>query len=85
MSAQSAEPSSPKWRRDIADFVYTAANEAACSYTLLPHGPMVGHTVLGLLPAHQSLGLLGMYRQVVDMGEPLVLAVRRHPCRGPGW
>jgi diguanylate cyclase (GGDEF)-like protein/PAS domain S-box-containing protein len=64
-------------RRDasgaIVDFVYTAVNEAASRYNLLAQDQMVGRSVMELLPAHSSTGLLEMYRRVVETGEPLVL------------
>jgi diguanylate cyclase (GGDEF)-like protein/PAS domain S-box-containing protein len=64
-------------RRDasgaIVDFVYTAANDAACRYNRLARDQLVGRGVMELLPAHGSTGLLEMYKQVLETGEPLVL------------
>ncbi|MEI8082850.1 MAG: PAS domain S-box protein, partial [Actinomycetes bacterium] len=57
----------------IVDFVYTDANDAACSYNGVERGALVGAHLLDLLPGHQATGLLALYSQVVDTGEPLVL------------
>lgn len=64
-------------RRDpdgtIVDFVYVEANEAACRYNLLSREQLLGRTLLELLPAHSSTGLLDQYIQVVETGQPLLL------------
>lgn len=64
-------------RRDasgaIVDFTYTAANEAACRYNHISCEQLVGRSLMDLLPAHESTGLLAMYRCVLETREPLVL------------
>ncbi|MFI0432079.1 MAG: PAS domain S-box protein [Candidatus Nanopelagicales bacterium] len=57
----------------VVDFVYADANDAACAYNRLPREKLVGSTIMGLLPAHATTGLLDRYANVVDTGEPLVL------------
>lgn len=55
------------------DFVYTDANDAACTYNRTTRQELLGSTVMELLPAHATTGLLEMYANVVDTGEPLIL------------
>jgi diguanylate cyclase (GGDEF)-like protein/PAS domain S-box-containing protein len=55
----------------IVDFVYLDANVAACDYNQLPYDELVGSTLLGLFPGHDDAGLVRLYAQVVDTGEPL--------------
>jgi diguanylate cyclase (GGDEF)-like protein/PAS domain S-box-containing protein len=57
----------------ITDFLFTDANEAACSYNKLDREHLVGRRLLELLPAHTSSGLLDMYREALESRRPLVL------------
>ena len=57
----------------IIDFLYTDANEAACSYNKLSRAQFVGRRLLELLPGHTSTGLLDMYRNALESDQPLVL------------
>lgn len=57
----------------IVDFVYTEANFAACEYNKTPREALIGSSLLALLPGHLETGLLRMYVDVVETGEPLVL------------
>ena len=57
----------------IEDFTYMEANGAACHYNQLSHDELVGHTLLEVLPGHSGQGLLALYIQAVESGEPLVL------------
>ncbi len=57
----------------IIDFLHTDANEAACEYNHLERARLVGRRLLELLPAHTSTGLLDLYRQALESGQPLVL------------
>ncbi|MFM2437377.1 MAG: hypothetical protein RLZ55_186, partial [Actinomycetota bacterium] len=42
-------------------------------YNQLPREELIGSTVMGLLPAHKSSGLLDRYIAVIETGEPLIL------------
>jgi diguanylate cyclase (GGDEF)-like protein/PAS domain S-box-containing protein len=57
----------------IVDFEYTDANDAACAYNQMERAKLIGSTLLELLPAHATTGLLDRYIEVVETGEPLVL------------
>jgi diguanylate cyclase (GGDEF)-like protein/PAS domain S-box-containing protein len=57
----------------ITDFIFTEANEAACTYNKLDRANLVGRSLLELLPAHTASGLLDLYRQALESDKPLVL------------
>jgi diguanylate cyclase (GGDEF)-like protein/PAS domain S-box-containing protein len=57
----------------IIDFIYRDANVAACDYNRMAYDELVGSTLLGLFPGHDDAGLVRMYGQVVDTGEPLAI------------
>ncbi len=57
----------------IIDFVFADANPAACEFNQLPCGELVGRRLLDLHPAAESSGLLAMYVNVVESGDPLIL------------
>jgi PAS domain S-box-containing protein len=57
----------------IIDFVYEDANPAACEYNRTPYEKLIGTRGLDLLPGHVGTGLLKMYADVIETGEPLVL------------
>jgi len=57
----------------ITDFIFTEANEAACTYNKLDRPNLVGRSLLELLPAHTASGLLDLYRQALEGNQPLVL------------
>lgn len=57
----------------IVDFIYVAANQAACRYMLLSSDQLIGRSVLELLPGHRSSGLLAMYIQALETGQPVLL------------
>lgn len=63
----------------IVDFVYTDASDAACAYNRRTRRELVGSRLLDLLPGHAGAGLLAMYANVVDTGEPLTLDNYRYP------
>ena len=64
-------------RRDashaILDFTVVAINQAACHYNLLSAEQLIGSSLLQLLPAHGSTGLMAIYAQTVETGQPLLL------------
>ncbi|RYV51423.1 PAS domain S-box protein [Pengzhenrongella frigida] len=55
----------------IADFVYTEANRAACEYNGLPRAQLLGRRLLDLMPGHIDSEIFEVYRAVVATGEPL--------------
>ncbi|MEQ1699571.1 MAG: EAL domain-containing protein [Ilumatobacteraceae bacterium] len=57
----------------IVDFVYADANEKACAYNGIPRAQLIGARLLDLLPGHVGTGLLAMYANTVETGEPLDL------------
>jgi PAS domain S-box-containing protein len=57
----------------IVDFRYEFANAAACEYNHLTREELIGNTLLTLLPAHESAGLIELYGRTVETGQPLVL------------
>ncbi|MEI8083014.1 MAG: PAS domain S-box protein, partial [Actinomycetes bacterium] len=57
----------------IVDFVYTDANDAACSYNGLERSALVGSRMTDLLPGNEGTGLLAQCTKVVETGEPLAL------------
>lgn len=60
-------------RGQIVDFIYADANQAACEYNLRSREELVGMRLLDLLPGHVGEGLLKLYGEAVESGEPLVL------------
>ncbi len=60
-------------RGEIVDFLYSDANQAACEYNQLSRKQLVGMRLLDLLPGHAGDGLLTMYADAVESGEPLIL------------
>ena len=64
---------------EIVDFVYIDANQKACEYNRIPRDQLIGARVMDLLPGHAGAGLLAMYAQVVNSGEPLVLEDFAYP------
>jgi len=72
----------------IVDFVYTAANSAACTYNGMTHDELIGSSLLHLLPGHGSAGLIADYTRVIDTGEPLLiddLPYRPETRASAGW
>ena len=61
------------------DFIYTYTNDAACHYNQLPRDELIGVRLLDLFPGHSGTGLLAMYADVVDSGQPLVLDDYAYP------
>ncbi len=57
----------------IVDFVYEFANEAACAANRTSSEDLLGHSLLGLLPEHESSGLIALYAHTVETGRPLIL------------
>ena len=55
----------------IVDFRYEYINDRGAAMNERPVEDHLGRTILGLLPAHESAGLVEAYAQVVDTGEPL--------------
>lgn len=64
---------------EIVDFVFAEANQAACDYNQIPREQLIGTTVMEILPAHAASGLLELYRNVVETGEPLALDDFEYP------
>ena len=58
---------------EIVDFIYSDANQAACEYNRISHDELVGMRLLDLLPGHAGEGLLRMYAEAVESGDPLIL------------
>lgn len=56
----------------IVDFVHIDANPAANRHVSSITGNLVGTRLLGLTPGQDAAGLLGMYTQVVETGQPLI-------------
>jgi len=72
----------------IVDFVYTAANEAACVYNGLSQDELIGSRLLSLLPGHDEAGLIADYARVVETGQPLLIDdLPYHPetAAAAGW
>lgn len=63
----------------IVDFIYADANEAACAYNQTPRERLVGARLLDLLPGQAGSGMLAMYVQAVESGQPLVLHDYAYP------
>jgi PAS domain-containing protein len=57
----------------IVDFEFTDANSAACAYNGMTYEELMGRRLLEFLPAHGTSGLFGMYQNLIDTGESLVL------------
>jgi diguanylate cyclase (GGDEF)-like protein/PAS domain S-box-containing protein len=57
---------------DIVDFRWQFRNRAASEMTGYPTTDIVGRTLLEVLPANASNGMLTVYRSVVETGEPYV-------------
>ena len=57
----------------IVDFEYVDANDAACRANGLPREELIGSRLLTLFPQHAPDGLLRLYAEVVETGEPLAL------------
>ena len=57
----------------IIDFEYVDANDAACRANELPREKLIGSRLLALFPQHAPDGLLRLYADVVETGEPLTL------------
>jgi diguanylate cyclase (GGDEF)-like protein/PAS domain S-box-containing protein len=64
---------------EIVDFIYADANDAACKYNHVPRDELIGMRLLDLLPGHMSAGLLKMYAEAIESGEPLVLNEYSYP------
>jgi diguanylate cyclase (GGDEF)-like protein/PAS domain S-box-containing protein len=58
---------------EIIDFIYTDANESACTEIGRDHNQLVGHHLLEAMPPQLGTALFSMYRQTVQTKEPLVL------------
>lgn len=58
---------------EIVDFIFSEANPAACEYTKLTYEEFIGARMLDLFPGQAGIGLLEMYRHVIETHEPLVL------------
>jgi len=58
---------------EIVDFIFQEANPAACDYNKLTYEEFVGARMLDLFPGQAGIGLLEMYRRVIEADEDLVL------------
>jgi diguanylate cyclase (GGDEF)-like protein/PAS domain S-box-containing protein len=63
----------------IVDFVYADANDAACAYNGIARADLLGRRLLDLLPGHAGTGLLAIYADALDSGEPLALDGYSYP------
>ncbi|MEI8082028.1 MAG: PAS domain S-box protein [Actinomycetes bacterium] len=63
----------------IVDFVYAAANDAACDSMQMSSGELVGAHLLELPSGQAGSGMLSMYADALDSGEPLVLDNYAYP------
>ena len=57
----------------IVDFEYQRCNDAACEYMGMSRNKLEGARLLDLLPWQAGSGMLALYVDVVETGEPLVL------------
>ncbi len=57
----------------VIDFVYEGANDAACRYNRVARADLLGTRLLELLPGHAGSGLLALYAEVLETGQPAVL------------
>ncbi len=57
----------------IADLVYRDVNRAACEHLGLPREELVDHSLTETLPNLDESGLLRIYANCADTGEPVVL------------
>jgi diguanylate cyclase (GGDEF)-like protein/PAS domain S-box-containing protein len=60
-------------RGEIVDFIYADANQAACEYNRTTREELVGARLLDLLPGHTGEGLLRIYAEAVESGNPIIL------------
>jgi len=58
---------------EIVDFIFQEANPAACEYNKLTYEEFIGARLLDLFPSQAGIGLLEMYRHVIEADESLVL------------
>jgi len=58
---------------EIIDFIFQEANPAACEYLTLTREEFIGARLLDLFPGNAGIGLLEMYRHVIEADESLVL------------
>lgn len=58
---------------EIVDFIFEEANPAACEYLKLTYEEFIGARALDLFPGQAGIGLLEMYRHVIEADESLVL------------
>jgi diguanylate cyclase (GGDEF)-like protein/PAS domain S-box-containing protein len=63
----------------IVDFMYTSVNDAACDYMRMPREDLEGARLLDLLPGQAGSGMLAMYAEAVESGEPLSLDDYAYP------
>jgi diguanylate cyclase (GGDEF)-like protein/PAS domain S-box-containing protein len=63
----------------IVDFIYAEANDAACEYNQTPRDELVGMRLLTLLPGQAGSGMLAMYADAVESGEPLIVNDYAYP------
>ena len=57
----------------IVDFIFQEANPAACEYNKLTYEEFIGARLLDLFPGQAGMGLVEMYRHVIEADEFLVL------------
>lgn len=63
----------------IVDFEYADANPAACDYLGMVSEDLVGARLLDLLPGQAGSGMLALYADAVESGDPLVLDDYAYP------
>lgn len=65
---------------EIIDFVYRAANRAACEDLRVPYETLVGSGYLEIVPTANEAGLFDMLTRVVESGDPLTLEDWEYPA-----
>lgn len=63
----------------ICDFVFTAADDAACAYHQLTQEEFVGQRLLELFANTQQTNLFPLFRQVMETGQPLEIHGVHYP------
>ena len=63
----------------ICDFVFTAADDTACSYHQLTRDKFVGQRLLELFANTRQTNLFPLFRRVMETGQPLEIRGIRYP------
>jgi diguanylate cyclase (GGDEF)-like protein/PAS domain S-box-containing protein len=63
----------------IVDFTYADANAAACEYNRMTREELIGARLLDILPGQAGSGMLALYADAVESGQPLLLDDYSYP------